>query len=266
MIATTENLSAPATTIEFAVQLNGEECVKEITNVLSKLGVEVTEANAKTQKLVVTTALPSTTIHAAIAGTGRQAVVRGCSAPQGANLGTAVCMILGASGTSADLGTAKTSVDQNGDVSIGMARGISRGLVRFVQVSEHVCVVDGAVSGLTKGVHGVRVNTYGDITNGCASTGPVYTNKESGEAVGNLGDFEADVKGHASFKFVSKNLKVCDIIGRSVVIDASVDSPGNRDPVACGLIARSAGVGENTKRVCACSGKTLWEEGADEYY
>ncbi|CAJ0826137.1 20122_t:CDS:2 [Entrophospora sp. SA101] len=27
-----------------------------------------------------------------------------------------------------------------------------------------------------------------------------------------------------------------------------------------GIIARSAGAFENTKKVCSCSGKTLWEE------
>ena len=30
--------------------------------------------------------------------------------------------------------------------------------------------------------------------------------------------------------------------------------------IACGIIARSAGLFENEKRVCACTGKTLWEE------
>lgn len=30
--------------------------------------------------------------------------------------------------------------------------------------------------------------------------------------------------------------------------------------VACGIIARSAGLFENPKKVCTCSGVTLWEE------
>ena len=30
--------------------------------------------------------------------------------------------------------------------------------------------------------------------------------------------------------------------------------------IACGIIARSAGLFQNTKTVCACTGKTLWEE------
>ncbi len=30
--------------------------------------------------------------------------------------------------------------------------------------------------------------------------------------------------------------------------------------LACGVIARSAGLFENMKKICSCSGKTLWEE------
>ena len=33
--------------------------------------------------------------------------------------------------------------------------------------------------------------------------------------------------------------------------------------VACGIIARSAGILQNVKKICLCSGKTLWEEKAD---
>jgi copper chaperone for superoxide dismutase len=29
--------------------------------------------------------------------------------------------------------------------------------------------------------------------------------------------------------------------------------------VACGIIARAAGVGENYKKICACDGTTLWD-------
>lgn len=30
--------------------------------------------------------------------------------------------------------------------------------------------------------------------------------------------------------------------------------------IACGIIARSAGIMENTKKICSCTGATLWEE------
>lgn len=30
--------------------------------------------------------------------------------------------------------------------------------------------------------------------------------------------------------------------------------------IACGIIARAAGINENFKRICACDGITLWDE------
>lgn len=30
--------------------------------------------------------------------------------------------------------------------------------------------------------------------------------------------------------------------------------------IACGIIARSAGILQNFKRICACDGVTLWDE------
>ena len=30
--------------------------------------------------------------------------------------------------------------------------------------------------------------------------------------------------------------------------------------LACGIIARSAGLGENLKKICACDGVTIWDE------
>lgn len=48
----------------------------------------------------------------------------------------------------------------------------------------------------------------------------------------------------------NKQLKVWDIIGRSVV--ARPASPGGARGVAFGVIARSAGVRENPKKICRC--------------
>ena len=32
------------------------------------------------------------------------------------------------------------------------------------------------------------------------------------------------------------------------------------EALSCGIIARSAGIFENAKRICACDGVTLWDE------
>jgi hypothetical protein len=36
--------------------------------------------------------------------------------------------------------------------------------------------------------------------------------------------------------------------------------------LACGIIARAAGVFENSKRFCACDGRSIWDDTATEFY
>ena len=66
-----------------------------------------------------------------------------------------------------------------------------------------------------------------------------------------------DEKGEASFLGVKKSLRVGDLIGRAVVVYGTEDktNPG----AAAAVIARSAGVGENYKKICLCDGTTIWE-------
>lgn len=71
---------------------------------------------------------------------------------------------------------------------------------------------------------------------------------------------------------VDNVLKVWDVIGRSLVIKEGVDDLGRGvaetsrvdgsagKGVACGIIARSAGLFDNPKKICACDGNTLWDE------
>lgn len=61
---------------------------------------------------------------------------------------------------------------------------------------------------------------------------------------------------------------VWEAVGRGVVVER--EEAGKRgggaqeelggDTVVVGVVARSAGVWENEKVVCGCSGKTVWEE------
>lgn len=64
-------------------------------------------------------------------------------------------------------------------------------------------------------------------------------------------------KGEASFVGVKQRLRVGDIIGRALVVYGTEDK--SKSGVAAAVIARSAGVGENYKRVCLCDGTTIWE-------
>lgn len=122
-----------------------------------------------------------------------------------------------------------------------------RGVVRFCArtANEKGAVVDGVIDGLEANrSYKLNVHECGDISEGCASVGAVYDSE----------DISSDENGRATIRFVSDRLAVWDIIGRSVVI-AEED---NR--LACGIIARSAGIFENYKKICACDGVTIWDE------
>ncbi|NXY65577.1 CCS dismutase, partial [Callaeas wilsoni] len=155
-----------------------------------------------------------------------------------------------------------------------------RGLLRFLQLSPGRCLVDGAVSGLPPGPHGLHIHEFGDLSDPCNSCGGHFN--PDGEShggpqdqhrhVGDLGNIWADAEGRARFRIEDTRLKVWDIIGRSVVVAEGEDDlgrgshplsrvTGNSGPgLACGVVARAAGLFQNPKRVCSCDGVTLWEE------
>ena len=157
-----------------------------------------------------------------------------------------------------------------------------KGVIRMTQLDPEHCVIEGTVDGLTPGAHGLAVHETGDTSQGCASLGGHYNPRGARHGspdmgadqrhAGDLGNIVAGEDGRARFRLVDKVIKVWDMIGRSVVVSAGQDdlglgqspqSPldGNCGPgVACGVIARAAGVGENVKKICACDGVTIWDE------
>lgn len=62
--------------------------------------------------------------------------------------------------------------------------------------------------------------------------------------------------------FLDRPIHIWEVLGRSMVISRSLEGTQQEaDPdTLVGVIARSAGVWDNDKTVCSCSGKTLWEE------
>lgn len=124
-----------------------------------------------------------------------------------------------------------------------------RGVVRFcaLTVNEKGAVVDGIIDGLEENrPYKLNVHECGDISEGCASVGTVYDSY----------DISSDKDGRATIRFVNERLSVQDIIGRSVVVSEANDDKR----LACGIIARSAGIFENYKKICACDGVTIWDE------
>lgn len=81
------------------------------------------------------------------------------------------------------------------------------------------------------------------------------------QPLGDLGTLEVDEKGEAYYSGIKKMMRVFDLIGRSIALYASEDKS---DPgLAAAVIARSAGVGENYKKLCTCDGTTIWEAKPD---
>lgn len=212
-------------------------------NVLIETGITKIEANLQDQLVLVEgTAAPSS-IVSAIEATGRDAILRG----SGKSNTAGVCIL-------------ETHAKVEDPV---------RGLARMVQVGNDMTLVDLTIRGLPPGTYHATVRQTGDISHGAASTGGIW------EAVKSLGSFGGrdpqprgvfgtvhvgnDNKGNA---FLDRPFSIWEVIGRSMVISKDPEGPFSRDDpnTLVGVIARSAGVWDNDKTVCSCSGKNVWQE------
>ncbi|KAM0348667.1 hypothetical protein ACHAPU_004102 [Fusarium lateritium] len=232
----------------FAVPLSCDGCIKAVSDSLYKLsGINNVEGNLKDQLVSVKgTAAPSAIVEA-IQATGRDAILRG----SGASDSAAVSI----------LETFKDPVD-------GYYEEPSRdvkGLARMVQVSSGRTLVDLTIRGVSPGTYRASVRAYGDLKNGAASTGPVWSG-DDGKPRGDLGVVEVNENGHGA-TFIDHEFQIWEIIGHAMVLtrqEEKSESLKNDKNTVVGIIARSAGMWDNDKTVCSCTGKTLWEERKDE--
>jgi copper chaperone for superoxide dismutase len=212
---------------------------------LSKVdGVAKIEANLKDQLILVDgTAAPSS-IVSAIQSTGRDAILRG----SGKSNSAGVCI----------LETHSTTVSDP-----------VRGLARMVQTSDKVTLVDLTLRGVSPGTYHATVRETGDISQGAPSTGGIWEairslggfTKQNEPPRGIFGTIHVDKEGTGS-AFLDKPVSIWEIIGRAMVVSKHQEGPFTKeDPdTLVGVIARSAGVWDNQKTVCSCSGKTVWQE------
>uniref|UniRef100_T1J9L3 Extracellular superoxide dismutase [Cu-Zn] n=1 Tax=Strigamia maritima TaxID=126957 RepID=T1J9L3_STRMM len=243
--------------VEFAVQMTCQNCVDSIERVLSKVPeIKNISINLKNEQVIVETSLSVAETQNLIESSGLKAVFKGFGTAGGnPNFSAAVAMLSG--------------------------RSSVIGVVRFLQIKDDKCLIDGTIDGLSPGEHGLHVHELGDLSNGCQSVGNHYNpfNKKHGgrddteRHVGDLGNVTADKEGRATFRFEDKLLCVPNIIGRSLVITADRDDLGKRNVgtssqdgnsgarrLACGVIARSPGIFENPKKICLCDGTSIWDE------
>ncbi|XP_037373401.1 copper chaperone for superoxide dismutase isoform X2 [Talpa occidentalis] len=247
--------SGTACTLEFAVQMTCQNCVDAVHKSLKGVaGIQSVEVQLENQMVLVQTTLPSQKVQSLLEGTGRQAVLKGMGSSLLQNLGAAVA-ILGEPGS-------------------------VQGVVRFLQLTPERCLIEGTIDGLEPGLHGLHVHQFGDLTKNCNSCGDHFNPdgsshggpQDSDRHRGDLGNVCADAAGRATFRMEDEQLKVWDVIGRSLVIDEGEDDLGrgshplskitgnSGERLACGIIARSSGLFQNPKQICSCDGLTIWEE------
>ncbi|WEW59792.1 copper chaperone [Emydomyces testavorans] len=218
----------------FAVPLTCESCIRDISKPLYEIdGIKRVEADLKEQLVLVEgTAAPSA-IVTTIQSTGRDAILRGSGK------------------------TNKTHAQVSNPI---------RGLVRMVQVSNELTLVDLTINGLSSGRYWATVRDKGDISRGPTSTGGIWEAQQPKspgfeEPRGVFGTVDVDEKGRGNV-FLGCPAAVWELIGRSIVVSKDKEGPFQEDDqnTLVGVIARSAGVWDNNKMVCSCSGKTVWEE------
>ncbi|XP_045782897.1 titin-like [Maniola jurtina] len=240
--------------VDFGPKADTQVIEKTINSLKAQDGV--TQAVYKDGAVMVETTLPSAVVLDMVAKTsGKRAVLQGFGESQ-----SAVAMISSQS-------CCKSQV---------------LGVIRFQQSTAGPLVGDGSVHGLTPGLHGLHVRHTGDLSMGCESLGEHYNPYNSPHGgpndpvdkrhAGDLGNIIADEEGRATFRIVDDLLQIHEIVGRSIAVTERRDDLGRGSsltskidgdsgmPVACGIIARSAGIFQNPKRICACDGVVVWDE------
>lgn len=134
---------------------------------------------------------------------------------------------------------AAVSILEAGDTSV-------KGVVRFVQATPDVCVIDGTVDGLRPGNYQLSIHECGDLSNGkmhtthfvtklqlmeilgCTSVGNVFNPTHNDQRLyGQLGQIVAERNGRAEFRMEDNVLKLSDVIGRSFVVATLVSTYRN---------------------------------------
>ncbi|XP_075079831.1 copper chaperone for superoxide dismutase, chloroplastic/cytosolic-like isoform X1 [Nicotiana tabacum] len=211
---------------EFMVDMSCQGCVKAVKSKLQTVeGVKNVDVDLDNQVVRVLGSSPVKILTEALEQTGRKARLIGQGVPDDFLISAAVAEFKGP------------------DIF---------GVVRLAQVNMELTRIEANFSGLSPGKHAWSINEFGDLTRGAASTGKLYS-----PPLGDLGTLEVDVKGEAFYSGAKEKLRVADLIGRAIAVYSTEDKS---DPgLKAAVIARSAGVGENYKKLCTCDGTTIWE-------
>ncbi|XP_022332121.2 copper chaperone for superoxide dismutase-like isoform X1 [Crassostrea virginica] len=228
--------------MEFAVNLSCEGCVKSVKDSLKEVnGVKSVHVDLAKDQVVVESTLTSAQVQSLIERTGKTAVLQGYG---------------GINETPLESGVVQLNA---GDKNI-------QGVIRLVQSNPSKCIIDGTIDGLPKGKHKLYIHELGDISQDCDSCGNILgaLSQQTEKPLGDLGEIDVASDGRADFRLTNERIKVWEMIGRSIVVhrgSQDCPNPDIRPKLSCGIIARSAGLFQNSaKKICSCDGVTIWDE------
>ncbi|KAL8924435.1 MAG: hypothetical protein Q9208_004043 [Pyrenodesmia sp. 3 TL-2023] len=268
----------PSYEATFSVPLECDACVTDIKSALSKIdgkrphSISSTSFSIPSRLVTITSTSPPSQIINTIQSTGRDAILRGSGQPNSA----AVC-ILELPPSSSSSSSSNPTIPSNDPLLQPSSKpkpkheSPVRGLARLIQLSDQLTLLDLTLTNLPRGRYRVSVRKTGDISAGSASLGPVYNGGDDDDTAGGgskregeLGVIEVDEKGRGNL-VGEVGWRVGELVGRGMCVrregGGDMDGVGEEaEREVVGVVARSAGVWENEKVVCGCSGKTVWEE------
>jgi len=213
--------------VEYAVQMKCDACQKKIEKELSTIrDLKIVDINVKEQRLVVQL---------------------GEKSPSAFQIQNLIEDKLGLNAIIRGTGDFVSAVSEiRGAKNYGNVMGVAR----FVQNESQQCLLDAVIDGLeVNKSYQLGVHEFGDLSE------PNYTL---------IGDQVFPFVRNASAESTRMNFKCrvdnCDLasfIGRAFAIKS------DSDVVGAGIMARASRMKDNTKKICACDGKTLWEERHD---
>ncbi|ODO00827.1 copper chaperone [Cryptococcus wingfieldii CBS 7118] len=279
---------------EFAVDMTCQNCVNAVSESLKNVeGVERYDIDLENKQVTITGRTPPSQLLSALKATNRQVIVRGTSSSTNPNLPIQAAVAIMESPLPLPTSLASTSnpilAGLSGAAAAKPLPGMNEeehtqkvfGICRFVQIAPKTVLMDLTVRlppparvGLgqaTDSIFNVYIASTGNLVNPPSTTGKPFFS---------LGSITPDKNGYGDmFKEVDGEL--WEWIGRGCVVEAAsnaaptVAQQGVKDAAKvehststigrlfAGVVARSAGAWGNDKTVCACSGRTMWEEGRE---
>ncbi|CAI8499760.1 hypothetical protein ACO0OL_001633 [Hanseniaspora opuntiae] len=250
-----------------------EESCKKVLHEISDANIknyEMKKNDSGEDVLVIDSNISPYNLITRLQSIGKDAVLRGTSSSlmQTQDLGACVSILESISSSENDSNlrenaTATSIINSETVLGIRSIESI-RGIIRAIEmrgsvkdtVAKNPLWIDAALTRLPdlNGTYNVNLHKFGNLQN-YDTLGPIFksikVNLLNGGAFLSLNS-ENDHK-------ENKAVSLVDLVGRGV----SICDEKNENCYAIGLWARSSGMWGNNKKVCACSGKTVWEERKD---